>query len=76
VAKEVISRCDVCGTTEGVEEVSITIGGEARTVDLCENDRAPVLKVFEVGQGVKPKKRGGRSAHAVVPIEDLDIEEP
>lgn len=73
MAKEVISRCDVCGTSEGAQEFRITHGGEARDVDLCPEHAAPVLKVYELGTrpGRAPSKpRSNRSAHAVIPIEE------
>jgi hypothetical protein len=76
VAKEttVILRCDVCGTTEGVEEYEIKRNGQKRAVDLCENDGAPLVKLFELGTApTKAPARVGRpSSHAVIPIEDWD----
>jgi hypothetical protein len=72
VVKEVISRCNICGTSvDGVEEFTITIGGETRDVDLCTEDAAPIVAAFEAGAPVEPKTKRGRSSHAVVPIEDL-----
>jgi hypothetical protein len=79
VAKEVISRCDECGTTEDVQEFTITYGGETKDVDLCPEHGGPVLKVFTLGTEVqnstpKPRK-SSRSSHAVVAIEDWQPEE-
>lgn len=76
MAKEVISRCDKCGTSEDVQEITIIIGGDTKTVDLCPGDLGPVVEVFELGaaEQSKSKQRRGRSAHAVVPVEDLGIE--
>lgn len=74
MAKEVIERvrCDVCGTTEGVREFKITLEGQTKAVDLCEGCGAPVVEVFKLGTETKAGPRKGRSAHAVVPIEDWD----
>jgi hypothetical protein len=73
VAKEVISRCDKCGTAEDVQEFKITYGGETKEVDLCPEHGGPVLEAFELGSE-PPKapapRRGRRSSHSVVPIED------
>ncbi|MFD3464787.1 hypothetical protein ACFWWM_00165 [Streptomyces sp. NPDC058682] len=77
MAKELISRCDKCGTSVDVEEFTITYGGETKDVDLCPDHSAPVLEVFELGavpQQAPASRKGGRSAHAVIPIEDLGIE--
>ncbi|MFJ7590203.1 hypothetical protein ACIQZO_23020 [Streptomyces sp. NPDC097617] len=74
MAKEVISRCDECGTSEGVEEITITYRGRTREVDACPEHGGPAIALFELGTD-KPstppaRTSGGRSAHAVVPIED------
>jgi hypothetical protein len=79
VAKEVISRCDECGTSEDVQEFTITYGGETKDVDLCPEHGGPVIRVFELGTEVqnaaaKPRKPS-RSSHAVVAIEDWKPEE-
>lgn len=72
MAKEVISRCDVCGTNEEVEEFKIERKGVAKLVDLCVEHGKPVVEVFELGAtGTKvPARRGRPSSHSVVPIED------
>ncbi len=75
MAKEVISRCDVCGTSEDVQEFKITHGDETKTVDLCPEHGGPVIEVFNLGtdtQKAAPKPKGRRSAHAVVPIEEWE----
>ncbi|MCB5179487.1 hypothetical protein [Streptomyces antimicrobicus] len=77
MAKEVISRCDECGASEGVQEFTITYGNQTKTVDACPEHAAPVLALFELGTDAQPAqkpRKGGRSAHAVIPIEDLDIQ--
>ncbi|MGW6571685.1 hypothetical protein ACWGAN_05850 [Streptomyces sp. NPDC054945] len=74
MAKELISRCDECGTSEGVEEITITYRGKTREVDACPEHGGPAIALFELGtdKPTTPPARtgGGRSAHAVVPIED------
>ena len=78
MVKEVISRCDVCGTSEEVEEVEIKLQGVTKSVDLCGEHRAPVVEVFDLGTEVTSKgraRKGGRSSHAVVPIEEWNPEE-
>ncbi|MFF1776933.1 hypothetical protein [Streptomyces virginiae] len=74
MAKETISRCDKCGTREGVEEITITYRGQTREVDACPEHGGPAIALFELGTD-KPttppaRTRGGRSDHAVVAIED------
>ena len=69
MAKEVISRCDVCGTSEDVQEFKIEHGGQAKTVDLCPEHGGPVLKLFELGTDEKPPVKKAKG-HAVVAIED------
>ncbi|MFC9231022.1 hypothetical protein ACFTZI_19015 [Streptomyces decoyicus] len=72
MAKEVISRCDKCGASEDVQEFTITYGGETKEVDVCPEHGGPVLELFELGTEPQPTpaRRKGRTAHAVVPIED------
>jgi hypothetical protein len=78
VAKEVISRCDVCGATEDVQEITITPEGDpSKTVDLCPEHGGPVLELYALGVEGDPKpktkRRPGRpSSHSVVPIEEWD----
>jgi hypothetical protein len=75
VAKEVISRCDECGATEGVRQFTITPeGDETKDVDLCAEHAGPVFKVYALGVEEQPKSRGrkARQTHAVVPIEDWE----
>ncbi|MBT2541961.1 hypothetical protein J7E99_14915 [Streptomyces sp. ISL-44] len=77
MAKELISRCDECGTSEDVEEFTITYGDETKDVDACPKHAKPLHKLFEAGtaRATSPAPRkAGRSAHAVVPVEDLGIE--
>ncbi|MFD6970155.1 hypothetical protein [Streptomyces sp. NPDC059949] len=77
MAKELISRCDECGTSEGVQEFTITYGGKTKDVDACPEHAGPILALFELGADAKATpapRKGGRSAHAVIPIEDLGIE--
>ena len=73
MAKEVISRCDKCGTSEDVQEFQITRGGETRDVDLCSEHGGPVNEAFDLGtaRNAAPKSRKAtRGGHAVVAIED------
>lgn len=75
MAKEVISRCDKCGDTEGVREFAITPeGDETKKVDLCAEHSGPVFEVYALGaeEQPKPKGRKTRTTHAVVPIEDWE----
>ncbi|MGW6535239.1 hypothetical protein ACWGBV_18475 [Streptomyces sp. NPDC055051] len=75
MAKEVVSRCDECGTTEGVREFVIIVGEKPREVDLCPEHAAPLLKLYDLGveaatskpPATRPRKQGG---HAVIAIED------
>ncbi|MFC7979492.1 hypothetical protein ACFUT3_30195 [Streptomyces cinereoruber] len=74
MAKEVISRCDKCGKTEGVEEFTIIRDGSPREVDLCPVDAAPVVEAYDLGTDSAPATkratRGRRGGHAVIAIED------
>ncbi|THA41831.1 hypothetical protein [Streptomyces sp. A1547] len=73
MAKELISRCDVCGTSDDVQEFTI-IWNESKTVDLCPDHAGPLFELYELGTTVKATtpapRKGGRSAHGVIPIED------
>ncbi|MEV7589748.1 hypothetical protein AB0O42_05695 [Streptomyces sp. NPDC089922] len=75
MAKELISRCDECGSTEGAEEFVIIRNGVQRETDLCADHKRPVVEAFERGvesaSNRKPRQ-GGRSAHSVIPIEEWD----
>jgi hypothetical protein len=78
VVKEIIAKCDECGSTEGVQEFQIVYGGKPKSVDLCAEHAGPLIALYELGQdseseqAARPKR--GRVRHAVVPIEDTDIE--
>lgn len=74
-----IAKCDLCGSEEGVEEVTITMGGRTVRVDLCSDDAGPLAPMMDVGEEVKGGKVGRKSSkaparpagHAVVAIEDF-----
>lgn len=80
MVKEVIARCDKCRSDENVREFSIIIEGVTKELDLCEKHGKPLVELHALG--VVPTRTKGRpasgprTAHAVVPIEDLDIEDP
>jgi hypothetical protein len=78
VVKEIIARCDECGSTEGVQEFQIVYGGKPKGVDLCAEHGGPLIALYELGQDPEPVQaaapKRGRIRHAVVPIEDTDIE--
>jgi hypothetical protein len=77
VVKEIITKCNECGSTDEVEEFTITRGGEKREVDLCGDHKGPLVKVFELGEDapkVTHPRKGRRGSHSVVAIEDLGIE--
>ncbi|MEV5084977.1 hypothetical protein AB0K74_41605 [Streptomyces sp. NPDC056159] len=70
MAKEVVSKCDRCGTSEGAQEFNITYGGETRELDLCPEHSGPILELFELGKVLGKRPTSRRTGHAVVPIEE------
>ena len=74
MAKEVISRCDECGSTEDTEEFTIIRNGQKKDVDLCGEHKAPLVKLYELG-ATSPTRRGRPAAHSVVAIEDWKPED-
>jgi hypothetical protein len=79
VVKEVISRCNICGSVDGVEEFTITRAGTPKVVDACAEHGAPLIALYDPGetpQKAAPRQRGGAdrrsggSRHSIVPIED------
>lgn len=78
MAKEVISRCDECGTADDVQEFTISYEGRTVDVDLCKEHGYPVLTAFEKGRpkDAAPKRGRKKAVHSVVPVEDLGIEPP
>ncbi|MFE0648565.1 hypothetical protein ACFVZH_08275 [Streptomyces sp. NPDC059534] len=76
MAKEVISRCDECGSTEGVEEFTIIRDGVPKDVDLCAPHAAPVIRAYDLGATstsvAKKATKGRRGGHAVIAIEDWE----
>lgn len=76
MAKEVLLRCDRCGKVEGVEEFTIRRGGQAVTVDLCEEDGKPVVEAYQLGQLAETApKKSRKPSHAVIAIEDWKPDE-
>ena len=54
MGKKTTVYCDVCGTEEGVETVTLTVGNRVLEIDLCPKDLAAFTeKTREVG-----RKRG------------------
>ncbi len=78
MVKEVVTKCNRCGSTEDVEEFTITRGGETREVDLCGEHKEPLIELYEIATtpaavpapAKRPAVRRGSTRHAVVPIED------
>lgn len=53
MAKEVVTRCDVCGTAdETVRTYTIRTDGKTWEVDLDEKHALPILKVAQKGREV------------------------
>ncbi|MFF0481036.1 hypothetical protein [Streptomyces sp. NPDC004435] len=74
MAKEVVSRCDECGTTEGVREFIVSVDVHTRELDLCPEHAAPLLRLYDLGTevstGRKASSKARKGGHAVVAIED------
>lgn len=75
----VVTKCNVCGGTDAVEEFTITRDGSKREVDLCGQHKGPLIELYDVGtepQAAPAPGRRGRGAaptrHAVVAIEDWE----
>lgn len=74
MAKEILRRiwCDKClpDTQTEAEEISITIDGDARMVDLCKQHRVELVEplhdlIVEHGQPIARKTK--KTAHAPAP---------
>jgi hypothetical protein len=73
VAREVIVKCDKCGSTDETEEFGVTRNGQSRTVAACGEHKGPLVELFDLGEEErKPKARRTRSTHAIVPIEEWE----
>lgn len=79
MVREIIetAKCDICGSDDDVENVTIIVGGRSAETDLCATHGKPIRAAMDAGREVKGAKPGKKvtparsAAHSVIPIEDI-----
>lgn len=62
MAKEVVTRCDVCGG-EPASSFSIATDAGTAEIDLCQKHAAPLLRLYQKGRVRTTPVRSGSGTH-------------
>ncbi|MFB7185186.1 hypothetical protein ACFCZT_07675 [Streptomyces sp. NPDC056230] len=72
-----LAKCDICGSDDDVQDVTIIMGDRSVRTDLCQTHAEPLGPIMDAGEEVKGARAGKKAAparaagHSVIPIEDI-----